>query len=164
MDVLKAYVWENGPRYGKLNEQANEHSIHSLCIRLWANFFNEPLEAVDDYWNNVLSNLRKRFSKFQWFEVFDFVEFIANNYRIVLFIVSLLPHVTIFLKREMSAYRFVGNTISQITEKQEIETIDQALAAANAPVRTHLQRSLEMLSARQNPDYRNSIKEANFCS
>ena len=60
----------------------------------------------------------------------------------------------------MSAYRFVGNTISQITEKQEIETIDQALAAANAPVRTHLQRSLEMLSARQNPDYRNSIKEA----
>ena len=79
-NVLKAYVWENGPRYGKLNEQANEHSIHSLCIRLWANFFNEPLEAVDDYWNNVLSNLRKRFSKFQWFEVFDFVEFIANNY------------------------------------------------------------------------------------
>ena len=60
----------------------------------------------------------------------------------------------------MSAYRFVDGVITQITDEQEIAEIEQAIEASKSPVSKHLRRSLELLSDRNAPDYRNSIKES----
>jgi len=64
------------------------------------------------------------------------------------------------LEKEMSAYRFIGGIITRITEKEEVHAIEQALESNAGPVRIHIRRSLELLSDRGSPDYRNSIKEA----
>jgi len=64
------------------------------------------------------------------------------------------------LESEMSAYRFVGKYITQITSKEEISEIEEALRTPLKPVRIHLEKSLELLSDRKSPDYRNSIKES----
>ena len=57
------------------------------------------------------------------------------------------------------AYRFVDGLITRITEKQEVDEIEQALEQAG-PVQSHLRQALEHLSRRESPDYRNSIKES----
>ena len=65
------------------------------------------------------------------------------------------------LERELAAYRLVGGKFAQITQEQEIASIEAALAADNAPgARNHLATALSLLSDRKAPDYRNSIKES----
>jgi hypothetical protein len=63
-------------------------------------------------------------------------------------------------EKEVSAYRFVNGVIAKITDQVEIDEIDRALESTRDPVRTHLRRALELLSDRESPDYRNSIKES----
>jgi hypothetical protein len=91
--------------------------------------------------------------------VYDFVEFIANNFpysgR-----EEFIEACNATLEKEVSAYRFVNGLISRITDEIEVAVIDSALERARGPVRTHLRRALELLSDRESPDYRNSIKES----
>lgn len=63
-------------------------------------------------------------------------------------------------EHELSAYRFIDGVITQITDEQELVEIEQAMDSVREPVRQHLHRSLELLSDRNSPDYRNSIKES----
>ena len=65
------------------------------------------------------------------------------------------------LEKESAGYRFVGGEITAISDKQEIESIETALADNAFPgVQGHLRRALELFSDRKNHDYRNSIKES----
>ncbi len=69
------------------------------------------------------------------------------------------------LERELSGYRFIAGKIAPITSEQEISEvseIEEALASKDSlqPVAIHLQTALDLLSDRESPDYRNSIKES----
>jgi len=90
---------------------------------------------------------------------YDFLEFIAQH----------LAQPTKFrdfcngiLAREKAAYRFVERDIAPISSESEKEAIESALStAAGIPgVSPHLKQALDLLADRQNPDYRNSIKES----
>lgn len=54
----------------------------------------------------------------------------------------------------------MGGVIAQISNEEEVAEIEDALKREQSPVRTHLHRALELLSSREAPDYRNSIKES----
>ena len=66
--------------------------------------------------------------------------------------------------REMCGYRFVSNKIVPIINQKEIaaieEAIDGSVSFKLSSLNTHLAAALEMISDRENPDYRNSIKES----
>jgi len=64
------------------------------------------------------------------------------------------------LEKELSAYRFVGGRIFEITTKEEIDEIEQALKIPINPVKQHLKQALNLLADKKNPDYRNSMKES----
>jgi hypothetical protein len=66
------------------------------------------------------------------------------------------------LEQELSAYRFVGGKITQITSEEEISEIEEALEVSEPlkAVNTHLRRALDLLADRKSPDYRNSVKES----
>src|SRR5206468_3589043 len=64
------------------------------------------------------------------------------------------------LEKEFSAYRFVGDKITPITSKEEISEINNAINSPLQSVNEHLNRALALLSDRENPDSRNSIKES----
>ncbi len=63
------------------------------------------------------------------------------------------------MEEEFSGYRFLDNIIVPLTSQDELSEIEDALYAPS-PVATHVQRALEMLSDKEQPDYRNSIKES----
>jgi hypothetical protein len=163
--LLKVYCWDN-VRYSSgmysgcyISEKSNE-DLYFLCRQLWFSYFKEPLDQLDSDWNEVLTQLRKYFFDCEWYEAYDFIEFVAGNYKKNEFQEPFFKSCNGVLEKEMSGYRFVEGVISRITQKEEIQEIEQALESSFGPVATHTRRSLELLSDRNTPDYRNSIKEA----
>lgn len=162
--LLKIHVWDHAhysSTYGgyHLSDESNR-IINRLCERLWFNYFKKPLDQLDRKWTKVLEQLRTYFFQCEWYEIYDFIEFVANNYDRYKFRDAYIQQCNAVLEKEVSAYRFVDGLISRITEQEQLEEIELALAKARGPVQMHLRRSLELLSNREEPDYRNSIKES----
>lgn len=157
--LLKVHVWDPYSTSGPYLSSSQNQRLSELCRALWFSYFKLPLDMMGNEWRVVRQELREYFFTCEWYEVYDFIEFVAQKFpygRPEGFIGASND----VLKRELSAYRFVGNTITPITDKGEIESIDEALAGSGGPVRAHLNRALELLSDRTSPDYRNSIKES----
>ncbi len=163
--LLKICIWDYvrstdsiyGRRY--LSSHGNEY-IQTLCHRIWFGYFKKPLDQLSDDWGKVYEILRRHYFECEWYEVYDFIEFIASNYERNRFKDEFITACNKSLEKEMSAYRFVDGRIARITEQQEVQEIEQAINESIGPVQTHIRRALELLSNREMPDYRNSIKES----
>lgn len=162
--VLKVYCWDHvhrDPMYGRgyLTSNGNEN-LFRLCSSLWMDLFKKPLDTLNYDWDTTLESIRKYYFGCEWNEVYDFVEFVANNYERPAAHPRLVNSCNVLLERERSAYRFVGNIITRVTEEHEVAEIENAIQVSRGPVKDHIRRALEMMSDRKNPDFRNSIKES----
>ena len=63
-------------------------------------------------------------------------------------------------KRLNFAYRVINKEIVEITSKEEIAAIEDALQNSTANIRMHLSKALELYAKRPEGDYSNSIKES----
>ncbi len=163
--LMKVHIWDQvrastGIYGGYYISADTNRETYALCQRLWFNYFKKPLDTLDHDWSEVLKQLRTYFFKCEWYELYDFIEFCANNYERHQFKERFTSSCNAALEKEMSAYRFIDGLISQITEQEQLDEIEKALEESRGPVHTHLRRSLELLSSRETPDYRNSIKES----
>jgi len=139
-------------------------NIDILFKRLWNNYFKKPIDTLRNYWPDTLKEIREYFFNSKWYEVYDFIEFIANNYPDEYNQVNpkFMDFCNSVLERELSAFRFVKGKITQITSKEEVLEIEEALEISQPlkAANTHLKRALDLLADRKSPDYRNSIKES----
>lgn len=133
---------------------------------IWINYFKLPMDRTPGT-QHFESTIRKYFFGFKWFEVYDFIEFIANinTERIRINTEEYKNYCNHILEREFSAYRFVDGIISPISNTIEVEEIEQAIEKINyftslKGANIHLTNALNKLSDRKYPDYRNSIKES----
>ena len=143
--------------------------------------------SLDDFplqFETQLAHVKEFFYRCSWNEVYDLIEFIARNhpnleetkYKVsrTLVVEEVYPEVDIsdmptaaqfaesinlVLKEEGSRYGFIGNTISPMNSPEEVNEVESAFDAP-APVANQMQRALQLLSHREEPDYRNSIKES----
>jgi hypothetical protein len=137
--------------------------LHTLCKLLWLSYFGELLDTLSIYWHEVYQEIRQYFFNCPWNKVYDFIDFVANNYPDEDNSVNpqFMDFCNRILEKELSAYRFVGGTIAPLTSEQEIAEIEEVLEAKSPkPVTVHLKRALGLLADRESPDYRNSIKES----
>lgn len=166
--LLKVFYWDRakysshgyGGGYSLVSESNRDLKI--LCNSLWFNYFKKPLDSLSDDWSEVLKQLRDYFFNAKWYEIYDFIEFISDNYpkdydKTNLHFMTACNNI---LEKEMAAYRFVDGLITRIAAEEEIKAIEKAIDESEDLVSKHLRRSLELLSNRSNPDYRNSIKES----
>jgi hypothetical protein len=162
-NALDGFYWhrvEPNP-IGGYRLSCNE-SIDTLFKRLWHNYFKEPLDTLNDDWPSTRKTMRDYFFTCEWYQVYDLIEFIASNYpdEHARLNIEFMKFCNTILEQELSAYRFVEGRIVQITSEQEITEIEEAFESPVRSSREHLERSLDLLADRENPDYRNSIKEA----
>lgn len=156
-NLLTFYYWEKGsyPIVGTMLKD-----MSSFIKNLWHNYFKSDFSGLGDQWNPILKILHKYYFNCGWYDVYDFVEFAANNYPNEETNSEFIQACNTVLEDDLSAYRFVGKQITPITSKEEIAEIDEALATPFKPVNTHLENALKLMSDRKSPDYRNSIKES----
>ncbi len=165
-NALKLVVWDlyedRGSGYGGFVSEKTRTVLAVVRI-IWMDLFKATLDTMPDFYSHsetaAYDRLREYFFKCKWSECYDFIELVGKS----------LPddwgeHFRIFtnqtLETENAAYRFVGDEIVEITDAHEIEAIESALALPSEAPRYHLETSLKLLSDRQQPDYRNSIKES----
>lgn len=140
-----------------------DEELHTLCRRIWRDYFKNLLDAMEPDWSSFRPAIQKYFLDCEWYEAYDFVEFVAKNHPDKSGAVpEFIDSCNEVLKKELSAYRFVGCGIAPITSEEEIAEIEEALSLPDAlsPVKTHLKDALGKLADRESPDYRNSIKES----
>lgn len=96
---------------------------------------------------------------FSWYEVYDFIElhlmYTDNDER-----VNLVTQYNDLLEQEKSGYRIVANEVAPITNKNEIEAIEQAANTDYLSVNQHIQKAVSLYADKNSPDYENSIKES----
>lgn len=147
----------------ELNVRQSEFG--AITHAYWVDFIKKPINTRPFFHNTVKNTwsyqkawevFRSDFLQVAWSGVYDRVEFLIN----------LLPRLAEpfdqALARELAAYRIVHKQVVPITSAAEVEALEDALSQrdAYAGVQTHIASALAHLSNRQNPDYRNSIKES----
>ena len=163
--LFTIYLW-NQVDYSSYQSHGNINTsnLKTLIIAYWLNFFKQPIDTIPIQFEKVLYKVRSSFFNCEWHEVYSFIEETLENYprefkkNKELFTKELNN----FLEKENSAYRIINNEITPITSEQEIQSIEDALKNTNqySGVQQHLNQALKLMSDRQNPDYRNSIKES----
>jgi hypothetical protein len=153
-NVLDLLVWRSKDF---MHSRYEESGIDEYSKVLWFGYFKKPIDSRPEHANDILGEIRDYFFKCQWYEVYDFLEFTLESFRDA----SLNKQINSVLERELSGYRYISGVITDVTSEQEVQMLDAALSKNDyPPARLHLQRALELLSNREKPDYRNSIKES----
>jgi len=136
--------------------------MHLFQKRLHSKYFKKPLDTIEHKWVDFYNRIREYFFNCKWFKVYDFIEFIVNNYPDKYKNDACISGCNYILEKELSSYRFVGKKFTPITSQEEISEIEKALSISNPfkPVSVHLKSALTLFSNKKSPDYRNSIKES----
>ena len=162
-NLLTVYFWDFFRE--RVNSSSREREIwRGFVVQCWHRFFKLPIDGVSNIFDNNIKQLRSRFYKYKWYEVYDFIEFTVHYVPHVASkqATSLQDTINEVLEEENSAYRMIQGKFVPITSETELKAIDE-VAQNSEPfpgVRTHILTALTLLSDRQNPDYRNSIKES----
>jgi DNA-binding transcriptional ArsR family regulator len=133
--------------------------MYAFSHALWFHFFKKPADQRPDYPVKILKEIRNFFFECEWYEVYDFLEWV------VLYLgeaeAGYEKLFNAILERELAGYRFVAGKIVDITNTQELEMLEQAIDDSKfSGAAAHLKRALELLADRKAPDYRNSVKES----
>lgn len=133
-----------------------------LRVKLWKHFYKMPPDTIPQRtWSRSVDAIHEKYYKSTWYEVYNLIEFVAQNMSSANVKKYLQKSCNEMLKQEIAGYRFVEEEITQITSDEEIAEIEQAINEANTKaVSSHLRRALELLSDKTGPNYRNSIKES----
>lgn len=164
-NALTIFYWKSvrpssmGVRLLSLHQNTN---MKALLERLWLYHFKKPLDTLNDRWSVTYPEIRDYFFGLTWNEVYDFIEFVADSHPHDSLNENFMEYCNLVLESELSAYRFVGGKIAEITSEEEIAEIEEALGLPEPfrPVANHLKRALDLFADRESPDYRNSIKES----
>ncbi|MBE0433326.1 hypothetical protein IBX73_07665 [candidate division WOR-3 bacterium] len=174
-------LWEKMPDYlrKRIWNVFDAHifmHIDSLChlkrmtdtvvdfIRIfWERFLKGDMSNVRYENPSVLCDyMKEAFGKFEWHEVYDFIEFFASNFKDKDTMRLVLDGVNRVLEEDRAPYRIISGIVAPLTSEEEIKEIEKALSIPDkyAPARVHISKSLELFSKRPDPDYPNSIKES----
>lgn len=169
-DVLKNSLWNvitihllNNfrPFSSNANNKLAGSNFHDFAIDVYSNFYKAPVDTLPYSWTDFKKIIRESFFKMKWHRAYSFIEFIVEaDHRGRGY--TLAEEFNKVLLRENSAYRFVAGVVTPITSAEEVEEVESAIGNSDryAGVRTHLQTALGLLTDRESPDYRNSIKES----
>jgi hypothetical protein len=125
---------------------------------MYVDFFKRSTDQVPYGHQDGIQAIRSYFFKAEWWEVYNFIEFLLHTYASDQF----ARRVSVFLEREKSGYRIVDRQFVSITDPVELAAVSQAASSkgAFAGAREHIQSAIALFSRKPEPDFRNCIKEA----
>ncbi len=133
-----------------------------LYAKVWIHYFKRCFDEMPGTFNIFLSEVKKIYFNGKWYDVYNLIEYIIKNDTDNDRQMKAKKNFNKTLECELSGYRIVNNDITLITNDNEIREIETAIEASKpyCGVQIHLTEALNKLSDKQNPDFRNSIKES----
>jgi len=125
-------------------------------------FLKKPLDSIVTGTFGEIEKLRTWYFKCEWYRIYDFIEFILSVPAYKDKKEDFKSMCNTILESEMAAYRIVETNVTKIIDDNEIDEIEEVFVQNKKfnPVKQHIHRSIQLLSDRTEPDYRNSIKES----
>ncbi|MDW3566990.1 AbiJ-NTD4 domain-containing protein [Enterobacter asburiae] len=144
----------------------NLHGKPEQCARyLWIHYFNNPADDIPDYDRDYsyqlsqLSIIRNYIYQTDWYRVFDLIEALLA-YTADFYQYNLGDYLNHVFEKYGVGYRAIEGNITPISDEIEVESIEKAMLDNIDSSKSHFSRSLELMADREQPDYRNSIKES----
>lgn len=141
-------------------------SAKGLCGDIWVSILNQDRDELPALFRasswpiDGYRVLKGYFSSCPWNEIYDILEYIFTSPRGADRNEHFRKSLNQILQKHQSAYRLIGDQFGEVTQGEEISAIEGALQVTSNPVRQHLEAALKKLSDREQPDFRNSIKES----
>lgn len=160
--LLRYYLNGYAPRTGSVYRLINGSNRQSFATNYYSNFIKCPIDSIPPAWESFLADLRRDFlSHLSWHRIYSLLEFVlreAGNQTKQ----TLTDALNNALEQEGSGYRVINGIVSAITSPAELETIVDAMTNSTEylGIGDHLNAAVRMLSDKEKPDYRNSIKES----
>jgi hypothetical protein len=79
--VLTLYCW-NGFRHrdGTSLDYVMGSNLHGSINKLWFYYYKQPVDTIPDFWDRTLQKIRTDFFNYEWYQVYDFIEFVCVNF------------------------------------------------------------------------------------
>jgi len=129
---------------------------------VWHLYYKKPLFTQPNY---PFIEIRHNYFQSDWYEVYDFIEFLLSTNIDIINYKKFKETLNSNLESEFSGFRIIDDLVTPITNELEINEIKEAKSVSShypqlPGVDKHISLAIEKLSNRENPDYRNSIKES----
>lgn len=148
-----------------------------FCERLlkdiYFEFVDDQARCIIKYQNDdfIESYIYLPISENSYDEVLTIVEYITNYFlqwqmshyqKGVLYydLIDYKAEINELFQREYVGYRFIDGEITPISDDIEVAEIEKSLDIKFQGCKSHIKKALGFLSDRENPDYKNSIKES----
>lgn len=136
------------------------YELHDLFVRIYEDFFKEASDEIPDKVYEARKIIRDTFYSIEYNKVYDFVEFLGKFPNQTHIRNTYAEEINAILNREFSGYVFVSGKIMPRISEREILEIEKAAAGPLHSVNEHIKQAIALLSNKEKPDYRNSIKES----
>ncbi len=151
--------------WNAIDNSISHEQLDDVTFSLWNDFYKKPIDTRPSQYEYTYGGIsfseswkivRETYFSTNWSGVYDHVEFFAQEELVS---TDLFNNI---LAQEAAAYRIIKGQVCQITDDQELKEINEVLELEGQfrTVTDHIRTALEHLSQRENPDFRNSIKES----
>ena len=144
---------------GQYSQLSNSKTIRELYRCTWKDFFVLAVDLFDK--TVLLERIRDMVFRGSWYELYNYFEFIltiySDNEKS-----QFVKEMNVIFERELVGYRIINYKVTQLTSQSEVDEVNHGLENTSFlnGVHLHLKNALSKYGDRQNPDYRNSIKES----
>lgn len=148
-------------------EEENPGFFESLDKMVWVFFLNEKECDYDQiqFKRGYISLHIIDNSQYEWHQKLSLIEYLLDLLeKIKKYKQQKMPSFIDSINRSFErlnyGYRIINNIVTPITSKEEVNSIEEAIGSAKDNIKEHLNSALKHLADKENPDYRNSIKES----
>jgi hypothetical protein len=163
---LRNGIWNAFRKYFLPKDMAWDDPFEDERAYVWFRvIYEEILGLMRDElpWRSgeALEDFRQRFSRLKWNEVYEMIEFLGSRERVPDGFTAECNRV---FERERSGYRFAGGILVRITNPIELGAVERGMGDASVnsigAATEHLRAAAELMGSRDNPNFRNSVKES----
>lgn len=134
-------------------------SLQDYFEKLTFHFWKEALDELPTDSTAQIGYIRDKYFSYDWIKFYSFLEYSIQVLQDVF--PQLEPSLNISLKKERAPFRSINGEYYLLTDDQEIDELETVLNDDSfKEVNIHIKAASRMYSDRENPDYRNSIKES----
>ncbi|WP_052687837.1 AbiJ-NTD4 domain-containing protein [Xanthomonas albilineans] len=167
-DVLRNGLWN--VLYTNFFDTNGYDSQKRVSRLIWQFHFKKPIDSRPSEsdmphgrYLTDLDEVKGHFFGCEWNEVYDFVEFmvgLSSKAGLIKDPSWFIKGLNYVLETECSGYRLLNGIFVPIVDPPELDEVNKALSDSFSESQEHIASALQLMTDRNNPDYRNSIKES----
>lgn len=165
-------MWDYFDNEPRIKSSPIELSREKIERKLWTGYLCKSASDFKPNGHNYVltSSYIIKSNNYQWFEILDLIEYTIKFIKLWIDVYKshytsiILQNFIVKLNYEFErldfAYRIIGNEIIEISDDNEIASIEQANNISVQNVKEHLQKAMRHISQKPSTDASNSIKES----